>query len=368
MKITLRHLIEDEDRHGNVRVYFRMKGKPKVRLREKFGTPEFMIEYECAKSGRPYKGKAIESPVTSPAAARSFKWLCQQYFRRAAKSVSVGTMSRRRAILEGICEKYGNLPFDGMERRHVTSLRDTRLDHPGAANNIVKAISAMYKWAIDAGECKTNPCAGIKRLKSGDGWHTWTPEEIEQYQERHTKGSTARLALTIFMCTGLRLSDAAILGRQHITEGWIKIRPGKTSHSSAVDVELPILAMLRNEITASSSNRMTLLVTEYGKPFSENGLGNKMRQWCDEAGLPHCSAHGLRKAGATIAAENGATSEQLKAIFGWTTSQQADLYTRKARRKTMAEDAAHLMIPGLKQNKSVPLSKGEKDEWDNNGK
>lgn len=36
-------------------------------------------------------------------------------------------------------------------------------------------------------------------------------------------------------------------------------------------------------------------------------IGNKMREWCDEAGLPQCSAHGLRKAGAAIAAERGAT-------------------------------------------------------------
>jgi len=36
------------------------------------------------------------------------------------------------------------------------------------------------------------------------------------------------------------------------------------------------------------------------------------------SGLAKCSAHGLRKAGATIAAENGATDQQLMAMFGWT--------------------------------------------------
>ena len=43
------------------------------------------------------------------------------------------------------------------------------------------------------------------------------------------------------------------------------------------------------------------------------------------------SAHGLRKAGATIAADNGATSHQLMAIFGWTTIKQAEIYTKKGR-------------------------------------
>ena len=62
---------------------------------------------------------------------------------------------------------------------------------------------------------------------------------------------------------------------------------------------------------------MTFLQTEYGKPFTEAGFGNWFRDRCDEAGLPQCTAHGLKKASATIAAENGATTRQLMAMFDW---------------------------------------------------
>lgn len=54
-------------------------------------------------------------------------------------------------------------------------------------------------------------------------------------------------------------------------------------------------------IDATPASNMTFLVTEFGKPFTSNGFGNRFRKWCDEAGLPHVSAHGLRKAGAAIA-------------------------------------------------------------------
>jgi hypothetical protein len=37
----------------------------------------------------------------------------------------------------------------------------------------------------------------------------------------------------------------------------------------------------------------------------------------------------LRKAGATIAANNGATADQLMAIFGWDTLKDAEKYTAK---------------------------------------
>lgn len=58
---------------------------------------------------------------------------------------------------------------------------------------------------------------------------------------------------------------------------------------------------------------------------------------------PHCTAHGLRKAGATIAAERGASERQLMAIFGWQTSKQAVLYTRAAEQKVLAGGAMALL-------------------------
>lgn len=53
----------------------------------------------------------------------------------------------------------------------MTAIRGARIDSPEAANNIVTAISALYAWAIEVGEAKVDPCNGIKRLKSGEGWH-----------------------------------------------------------------------------------------------------------------------------------------------------------------------------------------------------
>ena len=36
-----RYIVEDVDRHGNVRIYFRRTGQPKIRLRERPGTEAF---------------------------------------------------------------------------------------------------------------------------------------------------------------------------------------------------------------------------------------------------------------------------------------------------------------------------------------
>src|SRR6187397_2540119 len=75
-----RHVIEDSDRHGNVRIYFRRKNERKVRLRAKPGTPEFDAEYMAAfrgdLQGPPIVLKGLPSPGT-------FRWLCQQYYSSA---------------------------------------------------------------------------------------------------------------------------------------------------------------------------------------------------------------------------------------------------------------------------------------------
>ncbi len=80
-----------------------------------------------------------------------------------------------------------------------------------------------------------------------------------------------------------------------------------------------------------------------GVGFTPNGFGNWFRDRCDEAGLPECSAHGLRKAGATRAAEQGATVAQLMAIYGWSSPKQAVRYTEAANRKRLAADGVKLL-------------------------
>jgi hypothetical protein len=115
----------------------------------------------------------------------------------------------------------------------------------------------------------------------------------------------------------------------------------------------------------------TFLITEYGKPFSSNGFGNKMRQWCNDAQLPECSSHGLRKASATILAEAGATEHQLMAIFGWSDSKMAQLYTKAAQSKLII-DAGFERRKSYVARKNVPLSStrnsGETNRGKNDGK
>jgi integrase len=95
------------------------------------------------------------------------------------------------------------------------------------------------------------------------------------------------------------------------------------------------LPELQASIDASPTGTTTFINGEKGGAFTKESFGNWFREVCNEAGVQK-SAHGLRKAGATRAAENGATENELDAIFGWTGGGMAATYTRAANRKKLS--------------------------------
>jgi integrase len=353
-------ILDRDFRTREARYYFRAPGRKKIRLSETPGTKPFEEEVACARLNVPYApaGKQSEPKVVlnRTHVPGSVDWLVTEYKRRIRGKINDTLLARRSSMLEEICDhKFGNarcgdLPFADMLRRHVLEMRDELRNTPGAQNEVVRALSAMFSWAVDndiAG-VSINPAAKIKLLHSGDGFHTWTVDEVRRFEAKHPAGTKARLMMHLALYTGLRLNNIATLGRQHIRNGVLRIRPNKTVKTSGVTVEVPILPVLQTTINESPVGNLTFLVTEFNKPFSVKGLGQKMREWCDQAELFHCSTHGLRKAGATIAAENGATDEELMAIFGWTTKNQTTTYTKKARRAKMAAGAMHKLVPEQK--------------------
>lgn len=335
-----------------------------VRLRAPIGTQDFVDEYRRARDG-------VATATTKTlrivrAEQGSLRGLIEGYYQSANyKSLNPSTQRTRRGILDHIClsivdtpagpKARGTLPFAQMLPRHVRAIRDEKLDLPEAANNRIKALGQVFRWATENDLVDADPTAAVNYLRSGsEGFHTWTVEEVRQYEAAHPIGTKARLALALLLFTGVRRSDVVKLGRHMERDGVLHFTETKGANSRALGRKktadakkraLPMLPDLRAVIDATPSGQLVYLVTQFGKPFTAAGFGNKFREWCDDAGLSHCSAHGCRKAGAKMAAENGATAHQLMAIFGWETLRQAEVYTRNANRTLLAEQAMHLLVP-----------------------
>lgn len=347
--------IEDRDRHGNARVYYRpTKKHKKVRLRGTPWTPEFMSAYEAAKTGTAASDPKAIAPGT-------WRWACVRYFEESTdyRQLDPSTARKRRAILESTYDEplapgserfFRNMPLARMTADSIEVLRDRKLDAPAMANGRVKAIRAVFKFACRKKHpdgrpyAPHNPAREVSHIRTGSsGWHTWTPDEVLQFQAHHVLGTKARLFLDLLLYTGQRRSDAIRFGRQHVRAGKLAFTQHKGRKRKPKRLTLPVLPILQKTLDASPCGALTYLENDWGRPFTDDGIGNKMRTWCNAAGLPHCTAHGVRKAGATMAAMNGATSHMLMSIFGWSTLQQAEVYTRAADQVRLAGSSMHLI-------------------------
>jgi integrase len=299
--------------------------------------------------------------MRSGIATGTWRWLCVRYFAECTefKLLDARTQHVRRAILESTFEEpiapssakfFRDMPLAHFNPDAVQTLRDRKIETPEAANGRVKAMRQVFKWGIKKKYADGkpyapgNPAREVSYFKSSStGFHTWSVDEVRRYENAHAIGTKARLALALLMFTGQRRSDVTRLGRQHVRHGKLTFTQHKGRKHKPTQLTLPILPALQKVIEASPCGDLTFLVNDFGRSFTDAGFGNKFRHWCNQAGLKHCSAHGLRKAGATIAAENGATSRQLMAIFGWSSLKMAELYARSADQKRLAESAMHLL-------------------------
>lgn len=202
---------------------------------------------------------------------------------------------------------------------------------------MVKVLRQVFKYAIRYDLIERNPADGIELLKSGsDGYHSWTLAEIEKFEEKHPIGTTARLAMALALYTGQRRGDLVQFGKQHIRDGYLVFTQNKGRNRNPIRLELPIIPALRRVLDASPTGDLTFLVNTYRKPFTNNGFGNRFRDWCDAAGLPHCSDHGLRKAATARLAELGCTDFEIMSITCHQTSKEATRYTKSASQKVRA--------------------------------
>jgi integrase len=190
--------------------------------------------------------------------------------------------------------------------------------------------------AVEVEFRKDDPTRDVKAIKvKSEGFHSWSEAEIEQFEARHPIGTNARLAFALLLFTGQRRSDVVVMGRQHVRDGYIHVRQQKTG----IELDIPIMPELQAIIGDTSKDNLTFLVTQFGRPFTVAGFGNWFRARCNEAGLPHCSAHGLRKAASRRLAELGCTVHEVAAITGHASLREVQRYTKGADQRRLATSA-----------------------------
>jgi integrase len=304
-----------------------------------------MRQYAAAIDG--VKAQATEIGA-SRARPGSFDALAVAYYRSEAfRGMGPSTQTDRRNIIERFRAEHGSKPLKLLKRAHISEIIGAKANTPEAANKLLKVLRAMLSFAIEIEMIEDNPTTGVKKYRrQGDGFHSWTEAEVEQFRQAHPVGSKARLALTLLHRTVQRRGDVVTMGWQHVSKdrkgtNWIRVRQQKTGTS----LQLPLHPELVEALEALPRTNLTFLMTEYGAPITAAGFGNWFREQCKLAGLPgHCSAHGLRKAACTLLAEAGCTEYQIAAFSGHRLNGQVAHYTRAAEQPRLALQALELLL------------------------
>jgi site-specific recombinase XerD len=326
------------DHDGTPRFYLRVPGRKRVPLPGLPWPPEFMEARQRALDGHweaPQLGVSRTKAGTVNAAIIS-------YYQSTAftEGLAEGTRKSRRAILERFRNEHGDKRIALLHKPALQAILNKR--SAAAAKNWKKALRGFLDHCLSLDMIAIDPLAGIKLTKVKSKPHRrWTPADIEKYEQRHARGTKARLALELILSTGQARCDVVRMGRQFVRDGTLSMSRQKTG----VGFDIPVLPSLRAELDLQpqSDRHLTFLVTEQGKAFTAAGFGNWFRDRCDEAGLPNCAAHGLRSAAATRLADHGATAHQLMSWFGWRTLSEAERYTKEADRKRLAAEAGRLI-------------------------
>lgn len=325
------HLHRQVTRHNKVVWYVRVDKGKRIRLRAEYGTDEFNAQYEAALEGR-------AAPKNGPPSG-SLAWLLDQYRDTSAwRDLSLATRRQRENIFKHVINASGRKPFVRIKESDIVAGRDRRSTTPAQARNFLDAMRGLFRWAKSKGHVTVDPTQNVEnpaRPQSG-GFPVWTEDDVEAYERKWPAGSRQRVWLHVMLYTGLRRGDAVTLGRQHVKDGVATLRTEKSQ--GAVTVTLPILPALSETLKAGPTGDLTFICGERGQPLTKESFGNMFSEACRAAGVQK-SAHGVRKIGATRAADNGATEAELEAIFGWRGGGMASLYTRAANRARLAKAA-----------------------------
>lgn len=326
----LKHIdrVKDRNRPGKFHYYFRRRHGPRIKLPGEPGSDEFITAYR----------QAIRSPGSSSNrhGPGTFAALADQYFASTAfKRLRASTQAVSRGILERFIVEHGHRLVAQIKREHVDHIIAAKSSTPAAANNLLKKLRMLIRFAIANGWRESDPTFGLKKFKEGEH-HAWEDSELAQFEARWPLGTLERTAYALHLYTGQRRGDVCKMLLTDFDGDFVKVTQIKTGERLSISVH----PQLRKALDAWPRKHVTLLYSSHGKRYTVESYGNLIADAIAASGLPsRCVLHGLRKAAARRLAEAGCTEKQIAAVTGHRTLIEVARYTRAANQQNLAEAA-----------------------------
>lgn len=334
------------DRHGKRRWRFRHAGKT-IQLPEQPGHPAFEAAYQAAIEGRtaPKPARVVRLETAAEPQSMRAAWRILRTDDPEWRALGPGIKTAQTRIIErfltteiveGESLTYGDVAVERLKRKHIKALLARRSETPHAAAHLLRVIRKLTGVALDQEWIEVDPTYRLKYRPECGGWKAWPDEMLDKFEARWPVGSTPRLVYSLALYFGHRRSDVTRVRPADIKIASSNVIQQKTGKA----LTLPIHPNLRDVLDAipGLESREFVVMTQLGKPFSPKALGMRMQKWTKAADIPpgH-TLHGLRKTLGKALAEHGATTRQLMEMLGHDNIKHAELYSREAEQRMMAE-------------------------------
>ena len=110
------------------------------------------------------------------------------------------TQQTDRNILEAFRRQHGDKRIALLQQHHIETMLGEKAVTPSAQRNLLRVLRVLLDVAVKMKMRRDNPACGIKLdpVKTS-GYHSWSEEELRQYEQCHPVGSKPRLALGLLL-------------------------------------------------------------------------------------------------------------------------------------------------------------------------
>ena len=240
---------------------------------------------------------------------------------------------------------YGDLAVSEIDREFILEARDALSLKPRTADFTIQVLSRLLSFAVDRPRrfgLQFNPASRIGKLADPIGYKPWHDNLL--MTARGKAADELRWVIDIARFTGLRGSDLVLLTWGQWNGRGFEI---PAIEKSGEPLWVPAGPELRAVIAEIPKRAMVVLTTKTGRAWKLAHLRHRIAALVSTCGFEGYSLHGLRKLAGKTLAENGATTKQIKAILGHKSDQMAELYTRAAEQRRLAEAGIRKIAPRL---------------------
>lgn len=246
------------------------------------------------------------------------------------------------AFFEFLEKQYGSMPTAEVAHLHIRSWLAGLKEGGITARSIGRKISTLrsyFKYQMKTGKLEVSPMEKVVTPKAGKRLPVFIKEEDTREllgtlsATEDWKGLNARLLISFFYATGMRLSELINLKESHIDLSGRRIKVlGKGNKERIIPISEDLIGLLKEYREAKAreigGEGEYFLVTEKGKRMYPKYAYLLVNKWLSEVKtLDKKSPHVLRHTFATHLLNQGADLNAVKELLGHSSLAATQVYT-----------------------------------------